>query len=267
MFNFSIPPDFKNKHYKKKEKFYLIFFASDSNFLTNKGKIKIENIHRISFELSNLCNYSNIHPQCPVSMQKDKKTLSSKIVKGVINQLGKKNYKGFIAFHRYNEPLIDPRLFEFISYTKTYCPEAKIHILTNGFYLTQSIVEDFNEAEIESLEVSAYNKNEYQRLINLKVKFPYKVTFALLDSRKSLYSRKKLNSTKPCYAQINDITINCEGKLVLCCLDWRNKHIFGDLKNHSLEKVINSKSFLKTYKNLTQGKRLLDLCSRCDWQR
>ena len=255
----------KNKNYKKKEKFYKNFGVSDNSSLP--VKLQIKDIRHVYFEISNLCVYSNIHCKCPVSLQKTKKILSSKIVKKVIKELGNNNYQGFIAFHRYNEPLGDPRLFEFISYVKKYCSKAMVRILTNGFYLTQEIIDQFKISGIEVLEVSGYGMKEYTRLSKLKADFPYRVFYAIFDNRKSLYEKKKINLSKPCFAQLNDITINCEGKLGLCCLDWKNNHIFGDLKKISLKKILNNPSFLQVYKNLTQGKRNLDLCSRCDWQR
>lgn len=256
---------FKNKYYQKKEKFYKNFEVSDASGLGNK--VNIKDLRHVYFEISNLCVYSSIHPKCPVSLQKDKKILSSKIVKKVIKELGNNKYNGFIAFHRYNEPLGDPRLFEFISYIKKYCPKAKVRILTNGFYLTQEIIDQFKSSGIEVLEVSGYGMKEYNRLRKLKATFPYRVFYAIFDDRKSLYEKRKINLNKPCFAPINDITINCEGKLGLCCLDWKNKHIFGDLEKTTLKKILNSPAFLKVYKELTQGKRNLDLCSRCDWQR
>lgn len=255
----------KNKYYRAKEKFYNNFGVSDKSLLNKK--VNIKDIRHVYFEISNLCVYSNIHCKCPVSLQKTKKILSSKIVEKVIKELGANQYEGFIAFHRYNEPLGDPRLFEFISYVKTHCPKAKVRILTNGFYLTQEIIDQFKISGIEVLEVSGYGMKEYNRLRKLKATFPYRVFYAIFDNRKSLYEKKKINLSRPCFAQINDVTINCEGKLGLCCLDWKNKHVFGDLEKTTLKKILNSGSFLDVYRSLTQGKRTLDLCSRCNWQR
>lgn len=258
---------YKNKLFQRKEKYYQDFLASDTNLPSNLKNVELREIRQVFFELSNLCVYSHLHPRCPVSLQKTKKVLSSKVVKKVLDELGEHNYKGFIAFHRYNEPLIDPRLFELISYAKSHCPKAMVRILTNGFYLHQAIVDELYTLDIESLEVSSYFPEEYKRLTKLKVKFPYKVFNSILDMRLSLYDRKKLNLPKPCYAQINDITINCEGKLSLCCLDWKNKHTFGNLERDSLKEIISSRKFISVYRNLAKGKRKLDLCSRCDWQR
>lgn len=219
MSNRNFPLIYKNKYFEEEENIYKNFFASDNKQPYDLKRVTLSDIKHIFFELSNMCVYAHLHPRCPVNLQKDKKVLSSKIVKKVIDELGKINFKGFIAFHRYNEPLIDPRLFELISYVKVRCPKAMIRILTNGFYLNQTIIDELYDHGIESLEVSAYFPEEYKRLIKLRAKFPYEVFCSILDTRLSLYDRKKINLRKPCYAQINDITINCEGRLSLCCLD------------------------------------------------
>lgn len=70
MSNFKKPLVFKNKQYKKIEKDYLGFFATAANWPSNKETVEINDLRHVFFELSNLCNYASIHPQCPVSWQK-----------------------------------------------------------------------------------------------------------------------------------------------------------------------------------------------------
>ncbi len=249
------------------EEAYLNFFATSADWPVDRERVEISDLRHVFFELSNLCNYSTIHPQCPVSSYKKKIILSSKLVKSVIDQLGKGGFKGYIAFHRYNEPTNDPRLFQFIAYAKKQVPKAKIRVLTNGSYLNQNMADDLYEVGLDILEVSSYFLKEHQRLIGLKVKIPYLVTFQILDNRKTIYASDKIDLHKPCFAHINDITINCEGKMPICCLDWKNQVIFGDLNKDTLEKILHSRFFTHTFKALSKGNRYLDICSRCDWSR
>ena len=261
------PKTFKNEPYKKIEIDFLNFFANPTNWPKDKDQVNISELRHVFFELSNICNYASIHPQCPVSWAKGKIILSSKIVKSVLDQLGADGFHGYLAFHRYNEPTNDPRLFEFIAYARKKVPRAKIRLLTNGSYLTQTLADDLYDIGVNILEVSSYNLKEHDRLIKLKVKIPYIVTFQILDNRKTIYDTEKKNLFKPCFAHINDITINCEGKMPICCLDWKNQVVFGDLKKDSLKKILHSRFFLRSFKLLSRGTRNLDICSRCDWSR
>ena len=198
----------------------------------------IYQMNRISFELSNLCNYAPFHKKCPLHNVKEKIILPSKIVYKTINELAEIKYKGYINFHKYNEPLIDPRLFSFIQYAKTKCPESQVRLLTNGYYLNQTMVDELVELEVSMLDVSAYSKPEYERLKSLKVPVKYHVFYSELDDRGNQYEREPLDLQKSCFALVNDISVSCTGKVVLCCLDWQRMHTFGNLNNESLKKIL-----------------------------
>lgn len=227
----------------------------------------IHQIRRISFELSNICNYSTIHKKCPLSQKKDKIVLAADVVQKTLTELGLIHYYGVIAFHIYNEPLIDPRLFDFIKYARNACPDAKILILTNGYYLDQTIADELSGLGVWIIAVSAYSKSEYARLTKLHVAIPYKVFWAELDDRESMYERAPINLQKPCCAPIKDLSIACTGEVILCCLDWKHRHTFGNLKHESLHSVLSKQEFADAARGLASGKRTLDLCTRCDWVR
>ncbi|MDR2965758.1 MAG: SPASM domain-containing protein [Treponema sp.] len=224
-------------------------------------------ITRISFEISNMCNYTHIHKKCPVSRYTDKKKLETSIVYKVLDELALYNFCGEIDFHRYNEPMIDTRLFEFIEYTNKVLPNAKISILTNGSLLNQEVIEKFEKYKLWHIIVSSYTFKEHERLIKLKTTIPYKVYYSRLDDREDIYNRKEINSKLPCYATIRDITVNCYGDISICCLDWQNRFVFGNVSSLSLKEILNSKQFLEVHHELFHGKRTLGICKRCDWQR
>jgi MoaA/NifB/PqqE/SkfB family radical SAM enzyme len=224
-------------------------------------------ISRVSIELSNLCNYSHLHKKCPVSKYTEKKILESKIVYKVLDELAQYGFRGEIAFHRYNEPMIDKRLYDFIEYTNKILPEAKIFILTNGSLLNQETIKKLEQHKIWLLTVSSYTFKEHERLIRLETSIPYRVYFSHLDDREDIYGRSEINSARPCYATIRDITVNCYGDISICCLDWKNRCTFGNMANLTLKEILNSKNFLEVHNDLFHGRRRLEICKRCDWQR
>lgn len=231
----------------------------------NKGIFK--HTKRISIELSNLCNYSILHKSCPLHYVKEPKILPEKIFNHVIETCKKYDFKGIIAFHTYNEPGIDPRLMMFIKRTKKILSESTIFLLTNGFYFDQILAEEYEKNGVDIILVTAYFPEEKKRINKIKIKIPFSVQKGLLDSRLDMYSIKEINSKKRCYAPLKEIIITNEGKISLCCIEWKREYIFGDLNNQTLEDVINSKEIQNIYDTLSKGQRTLDICKRCRYTR
>ena len=191
--------------------------------------------------------------------------MDKEIVFKVIDELKELNYDGYIAFHRYNEPMINKeRLYTYITYINNALPNAKMAILTNGSYLNQEELNKLERCNVWSVSVSAYSKKEYIRLKKLTTKMKYSVFYSVLDSRLSIYDKKPIDLKLPCFTTIRDITINSSGNLALCCFDWKDEVTFGSLKEHSLKELLNSEKFIDAHNNLTAGNRKFEVCRRCD---
>jgi len=65
------------------------------------------------------------------------------------------------------------------------------------------------------------------------------------------------------FAPLNDILINSEGNVGLCCYDWPNTHVFGDLRKSTLADILVSEKFKEVYNRLSTGDRFLDICKKC----
>ena len=222
---------------------------------------------RISFELSNLCNYADVHKKCPLNLVRDPIILPIRIVFDVLDTLKHNGFQGTIAYHTYNEPLIDPRLFKFIEYTHDVCPGCEIYICTNGFYLNQTLLDELIESGVSKIHVSAYSRSESKRLSKLKSNIPFDIEMVKLDDRLHLYDKKEKNIKKPCYAPLNEIIIAREGNISLCCLDWKRKHVYGNLHKQTFEDIMYSGILQTVYDRLSSGDRFIPLCKRCDWCR
>ena len=90
---------------------------------------------RISFELSNICNLADLHKRCPLHQYQERHILPAEIVYQVLDCCKAYDFQGVFAFHQYNEPGVDPRLFMFMNRIKQLLPKAKMFLLTNGWYL------------------------------------------------------------------------------------------------------------------------------------
>lgn len=229
----------------------------------------INKVRVVSFELSNMCNYAAIHPQCPAHyVSKNRKVLSTDIIEKVIFELKNLNYKGRILMDVYNEPLIDPRLYYILDLIrKNLDPSINIHLVTNGYFLEQTILDELKNRFRVNVDVSCYNKEEFDRLSNLNSSIGgYYFFEAKLDNRiKTFYDSNNIeNNNCPCHSPYIELIINCEGKIGLCCREYKRETTFGDLKTESLNSILNSEKMIQMYNDLSLGKRTLPICKKCD---
>lgn len=210
-----------------------------------------------------------MHSQCPACAAIGNPVfLSQRKVFHVIYTLFAWGFKGTIAWYIYNEPTIDPRAILLIHYTNhLFNGNIKQRIVTNGAYLDQTLLDEFIEAGVTYFKIDCYTPHDFERAKKYKLKKEierFKVSRKSLDDRLDLYDLPAKNLAIPCYAPYADIQIKCDGRIALCAIDWRTTISFGSLENDSFEEIIRSPVMLKTYAKLKEGKRTLDVCSRCN---
>ena len=204
---------------------------------------------RVAIELSNICPLASVHTQCPLSVRGEIVILPTTTVLSILDQLGEMGFCGSVAFHRYNEPMADPRLFYFLEARRQSCPGAMSYICTCGdwdFLSDYSMFSDLTYLGVATIDISAA---------------------PLWDGLLGMYEAEQIHSTKPCFAPLDSVEITKDGDVVLCCKDWRSQHAFGNLEDHSLAEILLSDEVQETYRRLAEGDRFLDLCSRCNSSR
>lgn len=222
---------------------------------------------RVTFELSNLCNYAIVHPLCPASRFKEKIVLRKKIVHDVMDALGSVNYSGWITFYAYSEPLIDPRFQTFLEYAKRVVPASRAMVTTNGYMLTPETVEELGDAGLDFARVSAYTDGEFTRLSALKPG-KMKISVRKMGGRRwrpriDNYIDPVNKLQTPCFAPLIDVRVTTKGRVGLCCVDYENRHTFADLAETGFLDVMRSGILQDVFARLRKGDRYLDLCQRC----
>jgi hypothetical protein len=230
------------------------------------------NLLSVSIELSNICNYSFIHKLCPANGELRKKIISSKIVYQILDELGSMNFDGVLQFTAYNEPLIDPRLFSFLAYSRANIPNCYIRIYSNGFYLNEVMLAELEDIGISELDVTAYGESEWNRLRKLEPKIPYTIlmckTAKDLDNRLNIYKKNNLNINyeQPCDSVMN-LHIRANLKIARCCLDWKTGDLnyLGDVQNNSIFSITNNNQLINETIDLLDSKRNYNICNNCGW--
>lgn len=98
----------------------------------------------------------------------------------------------------------------------------------------------------------SFNKDKIQNL-SLKAR--------KIDMAKSKQYHKNL-----CYGAQKQFGILSDGKVVPCCMDYAAEASFGSLKEQSLSKIIESKSFLHFGEMLKNGQSPCELCDKCGYK-
>ncbi len=82
--------------------------------------------------------------------------LDSELYKKVLSDLQAIDYNRTISYGRYNEPLADAVILERIALARKLLPNARLHISTNGDYLTQELLNNLNGAGLNNLSIQVY---------------------------------------------------------------------------------------------------------------
>lgn len=219
---------------------------------------------RISFELSNLCNYARAHTACSAHLQSEPKILPEAVIDSALATCQAYSFAGVVSFHLYNEPAIDPRLCLFIRKAKEALPAAKLYLLTNGWYLDQNLAVELQRHGLDFLGISAYSQREYDRLERISLDIPVRVLFEPLDGRLAWnQSPPRPGPPRACYSPLYEICITSAADVCLCPFDWQRRLVFGNLLREPLDAILTAPRPWETYGALSQGRRDFAPCAEC----
>ena len=179
------------------------------------------------------------------------------------------------------EPLLHP---DFIDIVKVFAEDFSVKIVTNGDHLYKYIDQLHAILNLTSgkhkITYCLYdNDAQYNNANKLYGEYKDIFLYKTYDTGENLYddtlSKKqwldnragyfyKTKSSAPCYIPTNRVYIDYNGDVNLCCHDWKNKHVFGNIKDNHINNIWNTR--MKSIKiQLANGNRqCLDACKGCD---
>ena len=231
----------------------------------------------IEIGTTDLCNRRCSY--CPSSRFPSKNRLGNmkkEIYTNIINQLADINYKNIIHLHHFGEPLLDKNIEYRVNEARKKLMDAKIYFSSNGDYLFPEKFKRLIKAGITQIVVTNHNPNgEYSKALRslldyLKKNPKYKKYFKLFEIKYfsnrggliKLGKKKKRMKMRKCqYTHV--LEINPRGNVVLCCNDYLEKNVFGNVQKKTLMNIWNNKEFKKIRKNNRKGRYALDICKNC----
>lgn len=115
--------------------------------------------HYVEVETSRHCNRScEWCPNHTIGDRREQQLLPWDHLERVVGSLARIDYRGWFAFHNYNEPLTNPRIVEEVRFVRERLPSARSTIFTNGDRLTEKLFSALVAAGLAQMRITVYPK-------------------------------------------------------------------------------------------------------------
>ena len=177
------------------------------------------------------------------------------------------------------EPLTDSRLKSFMHYAHTRLPKATLLLLTNGDFLTPTLLDQLYGAGVRDYWITVHSTDDpsltgsVDRIMQLKkhakdrneaISIHYQVSGDLpLSNRGGLVKVDQTGPSLFCSGSEWPVAINYGGDVTICCNDYLAQVVMGNLCSESLIDVWAKPEFVKLRRELERGVYKLDICKKC----
>ena len=217
----------------------------------------------------------------------NKEFIEPELHKNIVSQLKDLDYSGIVMYSGFNEPLLNKSIYKNITQTRSYLPNAKIELITNGDAHKEKRLVKLFESGLSTLLISVYdgpedmdkfekmcsgvNLDKDQYVIRKRYLPPEKNFGITMSNRAGLMENAEhaIPSLKeplktPCYYPSYTLFIDYNGDVLMCSHDWGKKNILGNLKKEKIMDVWLSDNAMMSRKNLANGDRGFSPCDVCD---
>ena len=238
----------------------------------------------IEFETTSYCNRKCDY--CPnVDFErfgdKEKFFMRDEVFNKLIEELAELKFSGLISPHLYGEPMTDPRMLDWVKIMRNKLPKSRIKIVTNGDYLDLEKFNEYINAGVDIFYISKHAKQLKKPCRELLANISPEVSkkhILVQDFFSDFYENQKMftnrggaigldekNNKKPpvncSYATYP--VINSLGDLILCCQDFHNNYVFGNIMEKPLKEIWFDEKNIKLRKRIYDYKLDLKICKNC----
>ena len=231
----------------------------------------------VELEVNSMCNRTCGY--CPnVSAKRPLGYMEPALFEKIIGELGDINFDGRISYHFYGEPLLDKRLPDFVEFSKKRVPKGSTEIYSNGDFLTLELFREYLRRGLDNFLITQHDNcmpSNLQHLMdNINEEEKKHITIRFAKDRYMINRSGLITSfdvpVEPlkaaCDWPLTTMVITMDGNVVLCCNDYFETEIIGNVKERSLTEVWTSERFEAFRRALSRGDRSVSkLCVDCDY--
>jgi radical SAM protein with 4Fe4S-binding SPASM domain len=230
----------------------------------------------VELEVNSMCNRKCSY--CPnVSTQRPTGYMTISLFQKIVADLEETNFDGNVAYHFYGEPLLDKRLLDFVEYTVRHLPKCRPLIYSNGDFLTLDVFREYIKWGRTTFCITQHDNHlppNLQTILteasveergHIAVRFAYNVQ---MMNRSGLIKTMVVPAEPleiACDAPLATMVITLNGNVVLCCNDYFETEVIGNVSTCSLKEIWCSEPFERFRRALSRGDRTASrLCESCD---
>lgn len=242
------------------------------------------NLTYLEIETCSMCNRTCpwcLFGQIPDFRGSEQRFLDTAYIEKVLVELKHNEYKGIIAFHSMNEPLMDERITDGTIFQ--LCRkilgfnDVKIRVNTNGVLLSNEIITKMLSSGLERIYISCYDGSMLDKALTLKGKYEEIVVLDFTGERASLlkynragsikseYEPERSSAAKTCKFPIFSSVVGFDGEIRLCCDDPLRQIELGNIKNENLYDVLNSKRACELRNKIVIDRNSVFPCNVCNF--
>lgn len=237
------------------------------SWFEKKNKLLHENMEslHIEFNISSYCNLNCIF--CP-EKPKQREDMPFSLFRKSIQDLMEIDFNGLLSFSGFCEPTLHPEIENFVRYVDQNL-NCEIILNTNGTTLDQNKIDVYENIGIKCVVVSAYSeeilesvKTIKSNIISIQDRFS---DTSFINNRGGYFAHNNKTLNQPCYYPFYMIYIDYNGDVLFCCHNFNKKSVLGNVKNSSINDIINGESLYNIRLKLSQCKRYeIDSCRYCN---
>lgn len=192
----------------------------------------------------------------------------------IVQRMKDIDFCGFVVLSSFSEPLLDPRLTEFVRHLKQEIPRCRPAIFTNADYLDAAKCRELIEAGASYIHITRhppFRKEWDEKVAILRKQFPKHIQFrGVLEGRPWLFNFSGLVPNPPnanmwttCQSVKWNVTIHWNGDFPLCANLPLKKPVFGNLVEEDWMTIFRRANHQTARAQAISGKPTLDVCKAC----
>lgn len=234
-------------------------------------------LNTVDIEINRHCNLKC--PYCPNVNNPEstvKKFIDPNLFKKILAGLQKMNFSGSMSYHFFGEPLLHPKLEEFIAMTKEKLPQTSKQVFTNGTLLTLKRLQSLLSSGVDKIVLTQHYKNNPfmknlknipdELLEKVDIKFPNEQVFSNRGGTLDNVARPPVVFDKKCLFVKGHMNITIDGDVLPCCDDYNRVEVMGNVNTDDLSNIWNSEHYVKFREELAEkGNRdYAEICKKCN---